>query len=99
MPISVHVLVLNSSRPLLRFASVSRKNGMSTFEYCGWVGIGCDTVETFTFGPAPSPDCDRTGAAAMATTTRARAAARPIRRMKASLTVIERKPGLVVRRD
>src|SRR6266508_486398 len=84
MPISVHVLVLNSSRPWLRFASVSRKNGASTSRYCGCVGIGCASSDTATFGPAPSVDCDPPGGAASARTAAARTAIDPIRRMGAS---------------
>src|SRR2546425_9800373 len=75
MLISVHVLVLNSRRPWLRWASVSRKNGASSFEYCGCVGIGWARTEIVTFGPGPSVDCERPG---LTSTTRRSTARTPI---------------------
>src|SRR3989475_6740789 len=86
MLISVHVLVLNSRRPWLRWASVSRKNGASSFEYCGCVGIGWARMEIVTFGPGPSVDCERPG---LATTPTRRTARTPIaiRRMRRLLRV------------
>src|SRR5262249_7654069 len=82
MLISVHVLVLNSIRPPLRWVSVSRKKGWSSFEYCGCVGIGWARMETVTFGPGPRVDCERPGPAA--STSRSRRGRRPItvRRMR-----------------
>src|SRR5712691_387916 len=84
MLISVQVLVLNSRRPLLRWASVSRKNGASSLAYCGCVGIGCASRETVSFGPGPSVDCERQDRAASATRRTARTPI-AIRRMDASL--------------
>src|SRR5215467_15135513 len=83
MLISVHVLVLNSRRPLLRWASVSRKKGASSFAYCGCVGIGCASTEIVIFGPGPSVDWERPGVAARPATRTARTpvAIRPMERL------------------
>src|SRR6266536_2591260 len=97
MLISVHVLVLNSRRPLLRLASVSRKNGASSFAYCGCVGMGWARRDTVTFGPGASVGCVRPGPAARA---RNRSVRTPIevRRMSASFVAEGGRPGMVAGR-
>src|SRR5713226_9944365 len=92
MLISVHVLVLNSTRPLLRWASVSLNNGASSLAYCGCVGIGCARRETVSFGPGPSVDCEMPGQAASATKRTARTPI-AIRRMGASFVSEGGTPG------
>src|SRR5919108_4678664 len=83
---SVHVLVLNSRRPLLRLVSVSRKNGASSLAYCGCVGMGWARMETVTLGPGASVGCVRPGPAARARNRSARTPTE-IRRMSASFAV------------
>src|SRR5215510_3191527 len=83
MLISVHVLVLNSSRPPARLVRVSRKNGASSFAYCGCVGMGWARMDTVTFGPGARVGCARAEAVVRAAKSSVRTPIR-IRRMSAS---------------